>query len=131
MIFYTSILQNKKLRFGLTSTMATAIDHILFVFLVHIGLIPGLSNLLSQGSGIVVNFILQKEFIFKVKRKIWMAFMLSLGFSLLGLMLGSMIVHATTFIPVVSKVPYLGKIIGTGIIFFYNYFTKRFAFEKR
>jgi putative flippase GtrA len=131
MIKSTTILFNKKLKFAISSVIATGIDHILFVVLVQIGFGSGLSNLFSQGSGMLVNFLLQKEFIFKLERKVWVAFPLSFFFSMIGLLLGSLIVHLLTQLPIVEAIPYIGKVVATGIVFFYNYFTKRFAFEKR
>lgn len=119
------------MRFAFSSIIATSLDHSLFVILVHVGVGAGVSNLFSQGAGMVVNFILQKQFIFNLKRSAWIAFILSLCFSFLGLLFGSLIVHLLTQLPVVDQFQYLGKIIATGIVFFYNYFTKRFAFERR
>ena len=127
----TAIYYSKKLKFAISSAIATTVDHVLFVVLVHLGLGPGIANLFSQGLGMVVNFLLQKEFIFKLCRPVWQVFLISLCFSLAGLIIGSSIVHMTTQLPLIEHVPYLGKVIATCIVFLYNYFTKRYAFEKR
>ena len=127
----TAIYYSKKLRFAISSAIATTVDHILFVVLVHFGLSPGVANVFSQGTGMGINFLLQKEFIFKLNRPLWQAFLFSLGFSMTGLFIGSLLVHIITQLPLIEHVPYLGKVIATCIVFLYNYFTKRYAFEKR
>jgi len=131
MLQVVAILHNRKLRFAISSLIATACDHILFVVLIQFGTAAAVSNFISQGFGMVINFVLQKQFIFQLKRNAWLAFLLSLVFSLIGLLLGSFIVHFMTSLPAIDQMPYVGKLIATGIVFFYNYFTKRFAFERR
>jgi len=120
-----------KAKFAVTSSVATLLDHALFLLLVYSGLIPGLSNLISQFSGMTANFFLQKQYIFALKRKAAVAFLYSLAFSAAGLFIGSGLVQLLVMIPLLAKYPYIAKVIVTGLIFFYNYYTKRFAFEKR
>ena len=60
-----------------------------------------------------------------------MVFGYSIAFSIVGLLLASIFIQLLVFIPLVAKYPYLAKIITTVLLFFYNYYSKRFAFEKR
>ena len=118
-----------KLKFAVTSLIATIVDHSLFILLIR-WLVESNANLISYSVGMIVNFILQKKFIFILKRRLHVAFVLSMLFSVIGLLLG------TGFIILLSKNDffahhkYLNKLTVTGIIFVYNFYTKRFAFEK-
>ncbi len=120
-----------KLKFALTSSVATLVDYILYVLLSIYLFPPVTSNIISQGTGMIINFILQKRYVFILQRKVNAAFILSITFSLIGIGIGSMLVWFLTRYEFFLENPYITKIIVTGIIFFYNFYTKRFAFEKR
>ena len=81
--------------------------------------------------GMIINFILQKRYVFILHRKLDAAFALSIGFSLLGIIIGSTIIGLLVKIDFFSENPFITKLIVTGLIFFYNFYTKRFAFEKQ
>lgn len=119
-----------KLRFAATSAIATVADHAAFIVLVAFSILPFYANLLSQGLGMCLNFGLQKKFVFTLRRKLGHAFLLSMTFSLGGLLLGSLLVHALSTTALLSPYPYPCKAIATVAVFFYNFYTKRFAFEK-
>ena len=126
-----NIQQKRKIKFALTSSVATIADHLLFILLIYLDFKIVVSNFLSQFVGMIINFALQKQFVFELKRKQSVAFAISLCFSIIGLFLGSLLIKILSTLPIFFQYPYLAKIIVTGIIFFYNFYTKRIAFEKK
>ena len=118
-----------KLKFGLTSIITTAIDHIIYLILIRY-LIESKAHFISYGIGIIINFLLQKSFVFMLRRRVYIAFIMSVLFSIIGLLAGTMLIHNFAKIEFFSNHKYLNKLAVTGIIFIYNFYTKRFAFEK-
>ncbi len=119
-----------KLKFAGSGVIATSIDYGLYMVLVQ-SLEPVSSNIISYSLAVMVNFLLQKRFIFTPKRKTSHAFALSIAFSLAGLLLSTLLIYGFNEIRLFDSNQYLIKLIVTGIVFFYNYYTKRFAFENR
>lgn len=122
-------LIKKKIKFASTSAIATAVDYALYLFLVEYFLPPVYSHIISAGCGMIINFFLQKRFVFVLRRKIQWAFALSILSSLIGIALGTVFIYGLNFIPFFEKYQFITKLIVTGIIFFYNFYTKRFIFE--
>ncbi|MBX2816339.1 MAG: GtrA family protein [Saprospiraceae bacterium] len=120
-----------KLKFASTSALATLVDYGLFILLAYSGMDKTKSNLISATSGFLVNFFLQKTFIFESKRSTQQSFMYSLTFSLIGIGISTAIIHFLVKIPFLDKHAFLAKLIATGVMFFYNYYTKQIAFEKK
>lgn len=79
----------------------------------------------------LTNFMLQKRFLFSLNRKLSSAFILSMIFSLVGLGLNTAVVAGLSRIPFFYEFQIIAKIMASGAIFFYNYYTKRLAFERR
>ena len=124
-------LMIKKLKFAATSSAATAVDYLLYLLLVYIIIkTPYLSNIVSYSVAVLVNFYLQRRFIFDLKRKVHHAFMWSMFFSFLGLLLSTTLIYVLSLNPFLCVHQYITKFIVTGILFFYNFYTKQFAFEK-
>ncbi len=120
----------RQTKFALTSSIATLVDYVLYLVLVHYFFDPVLSNLISYGTGMLINFQLQKKFIFLLKRKVSHAFILSLSFSVIGLALSTALIFSLTRFPFFMEYQFLTKLLVTGMVFFYNFFSKRYAFEK-
>ncbi|MGB0840548.1 MAG: GtrA family protein, partial [Chitinophagales bacterium] len=108
----------------------------------HFAWNPVYANIVSAFLGMVINFILQKQFIFILRRKLRTAFLISFVTSIIGISISTAIVYAFTknnilFYPfdqvplIVENYQFLVKLFATGIVFFYNFYMKRFAFEKR
>lgn len=120
----------KIVKFFSTSLVATLVDFALYTALLSI-LMPVTSHFISASSGMVVNFILQRKWVFKATRDVKTSFILSLIFSMGGILLGGLIIFGlTTFVFFIYN-PLIAKIIAIGIIFFYNYITKKIAFGDR
>ncbi|MDA1122570.1 MAG: GtrA family protein [Bacteroidetes bacterium] len=120
-----------KIKFGATSSLATAIDYVLYLVLVDNYLPPLYSNLISSFVGIIANFFMQKRFIFELRRKVYHTFLLSFSFSLIGMAISTTIVTLLSRIDFFSDYQFITKIIATVIVFFYNFYSKRLAFENR
>jgi len=122
-----------KIKFAITSSIATAMDYGIYLFLTLFLLVSeSASHAISYSVGMIINFLLQKRFIFLLKRKLYQAFGLSVMFSLIGWMISQglfngLILYSGFF----KQHDILAKIIVTFVIFFYNFYTKRFSFEKK
>ncbi len=118
-------------KFLTSSIIATGVDYALFFLLDWLFFGPVTAHAISYPIAVVVNFYLQKRFIFDLKRSLRSAFAISMIFSAIGWGLGVAMMYFLVKIPLFSSHPVLAKIIVTGILFFFNFFTKRYAFEKR
>jgi len=120
-----------KFKYGLSSSVATAVDYGLYLYLVGSFFAPTTSHLISAGTGMIINFIIQKRFIFDLNRKLHHTFLLSLAVSIVGIGLGTLFIYLLNLIPFFHEHQFITKAIVTGVIFFYNFYLKRFAFEKK
>jgi len=89
------------------------------------------SEILSGFIGMLVNFVLQKRFVFHLQRNQYMAFFMSVGFSLFGLFLGGFLIESLVKVELLATYLILPKLMVTGFKFIFNYFTKRWVFEKK
>lgn len=110
--------------------MATLVDFIAYTLLIY-ATIPIIAHLISASIGMVVNFILQYRLVFNATREIQTSFMLSLLFSIGGILFGGIIINGLTAFVFFAQHPLYAKIIVIGIVFFYNYATKKIAFGDR
>jgi len=79
----------------------------------------------------VVNFVLQRNFVFNVTRGMKTSFALSLLFSIGGIFLGGGIIYLLTKFAFFIAYPLLAKLVAMGVVFFYNYETKKIAFGDK
>lgn len=120
-----------KVKFAMSSSVATLVDYVLYQVLVRYLFSPVASNLISATVGMVINFFLQKKYIFELKRSVKIAFIISLFVSVGGIGISTIIIHFLNNSEMLSGNQYIIKAIATGTVFFYNFYLKRFAFEKR
>ena len=120
-----------KVKFAMSSSLATLVDYVLYQVLVRYFFSPVVSNLISATVGMVINFFLQKKYIFKLKRSVKIAFIISLFVSVGGIGISTSIIHFFNKNEMLAGNQYIIKAIATGTVFFYNFYMKRFAFEKR
>lgn len=119
-----------QVKFATSGLVATMIDYALFLLLVHNLFAPVPSNVVSYSIAMVINFWLQKKFVFSLQGSASRTFIMSIMVSMGGLLLSTAIVFGLTQIPFYWKKPYLSKLIATSIVFFYNFYLKRYVFEK-
>ena len=120
-----------KVKFAMSSSLATLVDYVLYQVLVRYFFSPVVSNLISATVGMVINFFLQKKYIFKLKRSVKIAFIISLFVSVGGIGISTSIIHFLNKSEMLAGNQYIIKAIATGTVFFYNFYMKRFAFENR
>ena len=120
-----------KLKFAGSSSVATFIDYILYLTLVHRVLVPGWANVVSSGVGMLINFLLQKRYVFDLQRKVHKALFISLATSVIGIGLSTAIVVSLSKLAFFYEMQFVTKAIATGVVFFYNFYMKRFAFERK
>lgn len=117
----------KIVKFLSSSVIATLTDFLLYGGLV-VFILPAYANIISASTGMVVNFFIQRVWVFSSSRGLCTSFVLSSLFSLGGLALGTFIVFGLTTWTLLSAHPIIAKIISVGFLFVYNYETKKIAF---
>lgn len=120
-----------KVRFALSGLVATSVDYGLYLALVDRLFTPVGSNIISYSCAVIINFLMQKRFVFNLRGSVTRAFTGSMIVSLVGLLLSTLLVFLLTKIEFLDQRQYLLKLIATGIIFFYNFYMKRYVFERR
>jgi len=120
-----------KLRFAASGLLATGLDYVAYLVLVNQFMKPVPANLVSYSLAVVANFLMQKRFVFDLQRSASKAFVLSITASAVGLLMSTGIIYWLNLYPFFAERQYLTKILATGMIFFYNFYTKRFIFERR
>ena len=120
----------KIIKFLTTSVLATSIDFLFYTGLLFI-FTPVVAHFCSATAGMILNFILQRKFVFNVRRGLKSSFLLSLLFSVGGIFLGAGIIYFLTKLAFFAEYPLIAKIIAIGIVFFYNYETKKISFGDR
>ncbi|MCB0669044.1 MAG: GtrA family protein [Saprospiraceae bacterium] len=119
-----------KVKFASTSLVATVVDYTIYLLLVYSGFNKIYSNITSASIGFLVNFFLQKRFIFTLRRKVHSTFLMSMTFSAAGIGISTFLIYLLNKNPFLDHHQYLTKLLVMGIMFFYNFYTKRIAFEK-
>lgn len=120
-----------KARFAMAGAAATTVDYVLYLVLVHYFFSPVVSNIISYSCAMVINFLLQKRFVFALQGSASRAFLLSLMVSLGGMALSTGIIYGLTQMEFFSRYQPITKLCATGIVFFYNFYLKRYVFERR
>ncbi|HKK78486.1 MAG TPA: GtrA family protein [Phaeodactylibacter sp.] len=120
-----------KAKFAASGAVATSVDYFLYLFLVGRELAPVTANLISYSCAVVLNFLMQKRFVFKLEGSSRRAFLLSVLVSVGGLGLSTSIIYGLTQIPFFNEHQYVTKLIATGLVFFYNFYFKRYVFERK
>ncbi|MCI5083915.1 MAG: GtrA family protein [Saprospiraceae bacterium] len=123
----------QKAKFAMTSGIATAVDIGLFWVLITYFFQDQwiLSNTIAYGIAVLVNFTLQRFFVFELKRSVGAAFALAMAVSFGGYLLNTSIVKGLSTIATMAAQPLIPKLIATGIVFFYNFYFKKYVFEKQ
>lgn len=120
----------KIVKFFGSSVIATGVDFILYSILIQV-VNPTAANAFSASVGMIVNFSLQYTVVFNPTHPLVKSFLMSALFSVLGVMLSTLLIYLLTQFTLFHQLPIVAKVITTGIIFFYNYFTRKFALGDR
>lgn len=120
-----------KLQFGFASLLATGIDYTVFLLLIWANVDAVKAHYFSASMGMLVNFIVQNQYVFLRERGLIPTFISSIVVSVIGIALGGFLMGWIQQFSFWSAHLYLAKLVVTGLIFFYNFYLKRFVFEKR
>ena len=120
-----------KLQFGFVSLLATGIDYTVFLLLIWANVDAVKAHYFSASMGMLVNFLVQNQYVFLRERGLISTFILSIIVSVIGIALGGFLMCWIQQFSFWSTHLYLAKLVVTGLIFFYNFYLKRFVFEKR
>ena len=119
----------EKIPFLLSGTVATGISLGVYLLLVGRVLPPGPATLVAYGSSVVVNFFLQRYFVFELRRSVRSAFALSMLVSAGGMAFDWLIVTGLHRYPLLGDREWAIKLTAQVIVFFYNFYAKRRVFE--
>lgn len=120
-----------KLKYVSASFIATLVDYGLYGILSWQDLSPVAAHIPSFTAGMVTNFILQKAYVFKLQRRTHVAFGMAVLVSMGGLFLTTFLIGMLVKLPFFEQYHVLAKFVATGMVFFYNFYLKRYIFEKR
>lgn len=119
-------------KYATTSLVATLIEYGLYSLFIYALLMSKTkAHIASFGIAMIINFFLQRFFVFKLNRPVMKVFAMAMAVSLVGLLLSSLIFSTLIKVSFLEQHHYLAKLITTGLIFFYNFYLKRFSFEKK
>lgn len=121
----------EKIPFAITGAIATGINGGVYLLLVDRVLPPGPATLIAYWSSVVLNFFMQRYFVFQLNRSLRSAFVLSMLVSIGGMGLDWLIVTGLHRFPLVGSTEWLIKGIAIFIVFFYNFYLKRRVFEGK
>ena len=120
----------KILKYASFSGVATAVDFLLFRFLFVQFLEPFWADLSSASIGFLINFFFQRKYVFILKRDVKVTFLLSIGFSLIVMLMGSFLMDQLVKTGFFATYLSLAKIVVIGFKFVLNYTSKKWVFER-
>ena len=120
-----------KAKYATASATATAVDYLLYFILLQFGISKTWANFISYPVGVVFNFALQKKYIFSMTRGLKKTFVLAMIVSAGGWAMNASLFAFFMKIPFLNTYHWFAKILVNGIIFFYNFYGKRYVFESR
>ena len=124
-------LLSKKARFAVGGGLATGIDYLIYFPLFAQGVAPVKAQILAYSVSALFNFLFQKFFVFEQKGSTRTTFMLSMLVSVGGLGISTALIYVLNQFPFFYNYQLLTKLLTTGIVFFYNFYCKRYVFERR
>lgn len=120
-----------KARFAMSGAVATTVDFVLYLALARHFFSPVVSNIISYSCAVGVNFLLQKRFVFALQGPVYRAFLLSLLVSLGGMALSTGIIYGLIQVTFFTRNQPVTKLCATAVVFFYNFYLKRYVFERK
>ena len=121
----------EKIPFAITGLIATSINWGLYVLLVDDYLPYMWATVVAYSSSVILNFFMQRYFVFELRRSVRSAFAWSMLVSLGGLLLDAALIYSFHNWIIFSDEEWIIKGVVTGMVFFYNFYLKRLVFEGR
>ena len=121
-----------KSKFLVTSVIATAIDIGIYLLLYHqFAFSEVAAQSIAYPIAVLCKFFLEKYFVFESNRKTGQTFALAMLVSGVGYVLSLGLVYLLSQNGWLKEHQLILKIIEKGILFLYNFYFKRFAFERK
>ena len=123
-----------KVKYASASAIATSVDYGLYLLLVYAWLgeeQKTWANFIAYPIGVLVNFGLQKGYVFDMKRRLSTTFIFAMLVSAGGWVLNTVFFFGLMKITFFNLYHVLGKLLVNAVVFFYNFYGKRYVFEKR
>lgn len=124
-------LAGKKARFAVGGAIGTGVDYLIYFTLFEQGVAPVKAQIVAYSVSVVVNFLFQKYFVFEQKGSTRATFLWSMLVSLGGLVLSATIIYVLNLYAFFQEYQIIAKLLTTGLVFFYNFYCKRYVFERR
>ena len=132
-------------KFAVTGAMASVVNFAVFNLLFYWGFSleemdkastafqqkSVIADMIAYASGVSFNYVLHKRFIFEQKRSPSVTFILYILVSAGGIAISAGLTWIFVKMLFFAQHPPIMKITTMGLVFIYNFFSKRFAFEKR
>lgn len=119
-------------KYATASFVATLWEYTLYSLFIYVLLIDKTkAHISSFAIAMVTNFFLQRFFVFQLNRPILKVFAIAMTVSMGGLFLSSFLFFSLMKIAFFVKNHYLAKVLASGTTFLYNFYLKRYAFEKK
>lgn len=117
-------------KFATTSLLGTGLDFLTFTFIFRLIMPLFWAEIAAAFIGMIVNFFMQKRFVFQLNRKAETAFILSVAVSFVLMFAGAFAITNLVKIEFFAMYPLVAKITVMGAKFVFNFFSKRWIFEK-
>ena len=122
-------LKWQMVRYIIASSLSLILDVCIYTFTFSL-FRPFLVQFVSSTFGMLLNFKLQHDFVFTEKRrKKSHLFMMSTAGSIVGIFIGSGLIEFLHSLSFMADRPVWNKIIVVGVVFVYNYATKKYIFS--
>jgi putative flippase GtrA len=121
----------QKLRFTGASGLSTLVDYIIFFSALSAGISIVPSQVIAQVSGFISNLMLQRNWVFRLERSNLHVFWRLSVTVPIGLTIGAVSVYLLAQIPLIYEYKILAKVITSILLFVYNYYSRRWVFQRK
>ena len=121
----------KKFRYGIGGAISTGVDYLIYFNMYNHGFTPVQSQMVAYPVSVLVNFVFQRYFVFEQHRPLGVTFAMSMAVSAGGLLLSSGLIYLFNRLVFLQAYQIIIKLMTSGLVFFYNFYLKRYVFEKR
>jgi putative flippase GtrA len=123
----TYLINKQKIKYLLSSIIVTSVDYLVFIIAFKIvGLI--IANILSYIVALNLSFNIQKRYIFKTDRNIKTAYVYIVLFAIVGVIISTTTLYGLNYF--LNNVV-LAKVILIILMFYYNFYSKKYAFNDK
>jgi len=123
----TCLIDRQKVKYLISSIIVTSVDYLVFIVAFKVvGLI--IANTLSYVVALNLSFNIQKRYIFKTERNITTAYIYIVIFAIVGVIISTTTLYVLNYF---LRNIILAKVILIIIMFYYNFYSKKYAFNDK